>query len=98
VQELNSHPEEIIDEIMGMEHRPGLSRFLVEIQIEGQVGNIRVNPFPLMLNLMSLCIFPFFARPLFRELVGISDDTYMKLLQQRHREVFDFVKHALCKS
>lgn len=96
ISELNRHPEEFIANILRQKTRPDPTPLLVQIQLEGQTGRIReVNPFHFFLNLISMCVFPFLARPMVQNLVRIDDDTYANLMRTRKREIVDFVLNAL---
>ena len=62
-------------------------KILLQIQMEIQDGKIKpVNPFNLMINVLSLCIFPFVARPIFKEATGLNEEDYMKIMQLRKKE------------
>lgn len=96
ISELNQHPEEFIANILRQKARPDPTPLLVQVQLEGQAGRIReVNPFHFFLNLISMCVFPFLARPMVQNLVRIDDETYANLMRSRKREIVDFVLNAL---
>jgi len=96
ISELNQHPEEFIANILQQKNRPDPMPLLAQIQLESQAGHIReVNPFHFFLNLLSMCVFPFLARPMVQSLVRIDDATFSNLMRTRKREIVDFVLHAL---
>ncbi len=75
---------------------PNFQQFFQQIESEAKAGKIRAfNPVHLLLNIMSLCVFPFIAKPVVTNLVGIPDLMYDQLMQQREKEVIKFVKNAL---
>jgi TetR/AcrR family transcriptional regulator len=96
LSELSRNPEEFVCSVLNREGRPNPLQFLGQIQLEAQAGRIRqVNPFDLFINMISLCVFPFVARPMVQGLMGIDDQTYAKLMENRKREIVDFIIHAI---
>jgi hypothetical protein len=49
----------------------------------------------LMLNIMSLCVFPFVGRPIFKKVVGITDRQFDAMLEARTTEVAEFIIEAI---
>ena len=77
-------------------HFPNFQQFFQQIELEIKAGKIRAfNPIHLLLNIMSLCVFPFIAKPVVTNLVGLPDLIYDQLMQEREKEVIRFVKNAL---
>jgi hypothetical protein len=75
---------------------PNFQGLFLQIQREGQSGIIRqVNPFHLLLNTLALCVFPFIVKPIFTTVVGVPDQHFEKLMQERKEEVKSFIQHAL---
>jgi hypothetical protein len=83
LQELTSNPNRLINTLKN----GGFSTVFIlkSISEEMERGNIRqMDPKEVMVNLMSLIIFPFVARPLFEEMIFSGDkDGYTAFLQQR---------------
>ncbi len=70
--------------------------FLDEMQRqidEGKINNI--NPRHFFINLMSMCIFPFLSKEIFRRVFNMSDEEVIGFLQARKVEISSFVKAAL---
>ena len=66
-------------------------------QIEQAVADGRMRPIApqqFMVNLISLCVFPFAARPLL-ELVTGGEEPYWALIEERKTTLADFYLHAL---
>lgn len=75
---------------------PDFTDFFVQAQQEMQEGEIReFNPIHLLLNVMSMCIFPFIARPIFANVVEIPVEMYDQILLQREDEIMLFLRRAL---
>lgn len=73
---------------------------LIKAEINKAVdkGIIRpIEPFQLIMNMLSLCLFPFIARPMFQMIANISDSSFKKMMENRKFEVADFIIHAIKK-
>lgn len=73
---------------------------LIKTEIKKAVdeGLIRpIEPPQLMLNMLSLCLFPFIARPMFQMVMNISDTSFNKMMEQRKTEVADFIIQSIKK-
>ena len=71
-------------------------KLIMQVQLEVQEKKIKpINPFNLFLNIISLCIFPFIARPIFKEATGLNEEDYMKMMHLRKQEVVDFILNAI---
>ena len=56
-----------------------------------------IDPFQLLLNIISLCVFPFIARPMFQMVTGVEKKLVDKILEQRKKEVPKFIIDAIKK-
>lgn len=98
LSELNQRPEEFINHVVMVKDRPDPMKFLAQLQLESQAGNIKdVSPFHFFLNLLSMCVFPFLAKPMIQHLLKVDEKTYAQLIRQRKREVTNFVINAIRK-
>lgn len=96
ISELNQHPEEFVQHVMRQSRRPDPSNFLLQLQLAGESGQIRpVHPFHFFLHLLSMCVFPFLARPMIQGLLKIDEATYDQLMARRKAEVISFVNHSI---
>jgi len=96
LSELNQNPESIIRHLKSRSNFPDLSRLLVQIQIAGQTGQIYpIDPFQLLMNVISMCVFPFAGRPMIKGMTGIDDDSFNHLMRQRKAAIIAFVQRAL---
>ena len=48
-----------------------------------------------MVNLLSLCIFPFAARPMITALMGLDDKAFARFIRERRETLPDFFLNAL---
>ena len=96
INELNQKGEAFIQEILSRQTRPNPMPLITQIQAEAEAGRIRpINPAELFLNILSLCLFPFLARPMFQGMTGINNETYEEMMRQRKQEVAKFVIDAI---
>ena len=96
VNELHTNPDQFVAEIMQLPERPDPSRLVLQLHIESQAGRIRkVDPLQAMLSILSMCAFPFIARPMLQRMVHIDQETYLGLMRQRTHAVKDFIRTAL---
>ena len=97
LNEVNRQPEAFIKKMMG-DRKPPIKKFIDDVQAEAKKGVIKpVNPLQLLLNIISLCVFPFVARPMFQLVTNIDKAMFEKILEQRKREVSKFIIDAIKK-
>lgn len=96
VNELHTNTNAFVEEIMQKPTRPNPLPLIMQIMEEVAQGKIRpINPVHLILNVLSMTVFPFIARPLFQRMINVNDETFMDMMRQRKAEILDFVKHAI---
>jgi len=97
LNEVNRQPETFIRKMMG-NRRPPVKKFIDDVQAEAKKGIIKtVNPLQLLLNIISLCVFPFVARPMFQIVTGTDKLMFDKMLQLRKIETPKFIIDAIKK-
>lgn len=95
ISEVNKHPQHFIDKILPAD-LPKPHNFIRQVEEAIERGEIRaVAPRHLILNVISLIIFPFIARPMARIFLGLSNAEMEKMLDERKTEVQSFVAAAL---
>ena len=83
VQELNNNPEFVV-KFMSHKGKPDPKPFLRQIEEEIKAGNIKnIPPKQLLLNLLSLTIFPFVGEMMIKVIMHISDSDFKKLMEER---------------
>lgn len=98
INELNQNQADFVNSILRRTDRPNPIKFLTQIQAEIEAENIRpINPVNLLLNMISMCIFPFIARPLLQELIQVDRTTYMQIMEFRKKEIIDFIIQSIKK-
>lgn len=72
------------------------NKLLSDIMSAVSVGKIHpIDPFQLMLNIISLCIFPVAAKPLVQAITNKGEEDYMKFIELRKEEVSKFIISAI---
>jgi TetR/AcrR family transcriptional regulator len=103
LSELAHHPERItqlVSAVTGAQPE-ALGRKLLRTvggQIDAEVRARRMRriaPQQFLVNLLSLCIFPFAARPLIAALMGLDDRAFARFIRERRETLPDFVLNAL---
>lgn len=75
---------------------PNFQQFFMQVMKEGQEAKIRkINPFHLLLNTLSMCIFPFIVKPIFTTVVEVPDEAFLALMKERKEEVKSFLRNSL---
>jgi len=83
VAELNSNPEitrNLLPEPPG-ERRAMLREYIIREVAAGTMKPIEPEHF--IVNLMSLCSFPFLAKPIVKNAIGLSEEDYVKFIAER---------------
>ena len=103
LSELHHHPErlpQLLAKAIGAEPGGVLPSLFQQLgrQINERVaaGTMRpIAPEQFAINLISLCIFPFAARPMLRLVFGMDDGAFAHFIEQRKTELPAFFRNAL---
>jgi hypothetical protein len=95
LNELSQHPDKFVKKFFEDELvKP--TPFFEQVLSEIQAGRIKpIHPLQLMVNLMSMSMFPFVARPMLKHVTGITDAEYDAFLESRKTEVPRFIINAI---
>lgn len=98
INEINRDPEQFLLKVWGKENLPKPGRLLEQIEQEVKAGRIKpINPVHLLMNMLSMTIFPFVARPMFMVNLRISDKQFYEIMEQRKTEVPKFIIDSIKK-
>jgi AcrR family transcriptional regulator len=87
LNEINQQPEALVKKLWG-NRKPPVALFFQQVQQEIKQGKIKaVNPAQLLMNMLSLCIFPFAARPILELVGGINKKQFDALMEERKKLV-----------
>ena len=102
--EINHHPErvgQLVGSFAGQPMEGGFGSAIaagLQAQIDEQVAKGAMRPIPadqFMANLLSLCLFPFAAQPMFRAVMGWGPDGFERFIEERKRTLAGFFLNAL---
>jgi TetR/AcrR family transcriptional regulator len=67
-----------------------------QLKEEAEKGNIRpIATEMFMMNVVSMLVFPFVARPIYQQITDMNDEQYHRFIDERTREVPRFIMNAL---
>lgn len=103
ISELHHHPERvpqllgnIAGENLSDAVKPALARLDRQIAVEARAGRMRrMSAQQFVMNLLSLCIFPFAARPMFRAAFALDDAEFARLIEHRRKELPLYIRNAI---
>lgn len=91
VTELSQNPEKLVQGLIE-ENTIDLAPFFEQVKTESEKGNIReIPPEHLLVNLVSMSIFPFVGKPLLQRLLEMEEEEFQDFMETRKKEVADFV-------
>ncbi len=98
VGELNRNPEKLKNRIRSLglapfENLDSLDRQLTRRAEEGTLRPMSAEEF--VVNLVSLCVFPFIARPLLEAAMGVEGEAFDRLVEKRKETVPQFFLNAI---
>ncbi len=98
LNEVSKEPEVFIKKIWGKQNIPQPQKFLAQIEREVKSGTIKkISPLHLLINLISLSIFPFVAKPMIQFTLGLDEIQFKNVMEQRKREVAKFIIDSIKK-
>jgi TetR/AcrR family transcriptional regulator len=98
MNEINRDPDQFMYKIWGKENLPKPGKFLEQIEKETKKGTIKkINPVHLLMNLLSMTIFPFVAKPMMLRNMQLSDKQFKEIMEQRKKEIPKFIIDSIKK-
>jgi AcrR family transcriptional regulator len=97
LNEINRNPKEAIKKIFGNQRPPidKVDELIAKLVKKGEINPIR--GYELMVNMVSLCIFPFLARPMVQWITKTGDEEFLKLMEMRKKTIVKFVIDSIKK-
>ena len=95
VNEVNRNPHFFFREVVQRE-KSHLDKFRRQVEEAVAQGRIReVSSAQLLMNLMSMLVFPFLGKPIFQVALGLNEEEFQQEMQHRRTEVAEFVIRAI---
>ncbi|HNL65145.1 MAG TPA: TetR/AcrR family transcriptional regulator [Ferruginibacter sp.] len=96
LNEVSRNPEVILSRLQNVPVEMVLGLFQQQIDTEVERGNIRpIAAGQLLVNIQSLCVFPFLARPMLRGLMKMNEEEFKAMIQLRKNEVAEFIINGI---
>lgn len=97
LHEINRNPNETLKKIFGNQRLP-IDK--VEEHLGKMIKKSVIKPIKaeqLLLNMVSLCIFPFLARPMVQWVMKKNDKEFLSMMEQRKKDVVKFIIDSISK-
>ncbi len=100
ITEIAHEPELLIEygKKLGVNPRIFIEGF--EKQVSKEVSDGAIIPIEgkqLLINIMSLCIYPFVAKPVIQTMMFVDEAAFYQMTEQRKKEVSEFIINAIKK-
>lgn len=98
LNEINQNPERLIDRVKHYDPYDIFLRISARMEEERAKGTIREIPtIHFLLNVLSLCVFPFIFGTMATQVAGKTSDDYKEVLEEHKAYVVNFVINAIKK-
>lgn len=98
LNEINQDPEYFMKKVWSGNAKPHPEKFLKQIEIEVKKGKIKnISPLHLLMNLISMTIFPFVGKPMFQKNMSLDELQFRSVMEQRKKEIPRFIIDAIKK-
>lgn len=96
MHELSQDADRFVNHLAEKVAFPDIARLVGELQQAVEEGIIRpYPPLQLIMNVLSMCAFPFIARPMLIQFAHIDEASWDKLIDERIPVVQQFIRSAL---
>ncbi|MEY4930959.1 MAG: HTH-type transcriptional regulator RutR [Bacteroidota bacterium] len=83
---------------LGVNPRMFIEAFEKQVAKEVSEGVIKpIEGRQLLINIMSLCIYPFVARPIIQTMMSLDETNFYNMAEQRKKELSEFIINAIKK-
>lgn len=98
LNEISRDPENFMDKVWNKQGFPTPQKFLAQIEKEIKKGTIKkISPLHLLINIISLCIFPFVGKAMIQSINGLDELQFRNIMIQRKKEVSKFIIDSIKK-
>jgi AcrR family transcriptional regulator len=95
IQEMNNNPEFVMS-FLKQENRPNPSQLLLQIEKEIVDGVIKpTNPKQLLLDILSMTVFPFAAKIMVKGIIQISEVEFNQLMEERKISIAEQIINSI---
>ncbi len=94
--EINRDPKRFLKKLWPSHSKPDPQPLLKQIQEEVTAGRIKpIDPASLLVNMLSLVLFPFVGRPMMQQVIGMDNQRFAEFMEHRKRELSRFIIDAI---
>lgn len=98
LNEVSRNPDVILERLKDMPVEMVLGALQNQINKEAKNGTIKkIEAGQLLVNIQSLCVFPFLARPMVQALMKMDEKGYKAMMEKRKTEVAQFIINGIKK-
>ncbi len=95
IQEMNNNPEFVLS-FLENENRPNPALLIAQIEKEIADGIIKpINPKHLLMNLISMTVFPFAAQMMIKGMLQISDTEFNAMMEERKTSIAEQIINSI---
>jgi TetR/AcrR family transcriptional regulator len=97
IQEMNNNPE-FVSSFLNNERRPDPTLLIAQIEKEIADGIIKpINPKQLLINMISMTVFPFAAQMMVKGMIQISDEEFNQMMEKRKTSIAELIINSIKK-
>jgi TetR/AcrR family transcriptional regulator len=94
---MNNNPE-FVAKFLNNEKRPNPIKFLTQIENDIAAGIIKpIQPKQLLLNILSMTVFPFAAQIMVKGIIHISDAEFNQMMEERKTLIAEQIINSIKK-
>lgn len=100
ITEIAHQPELLIEygKKLGVNPRLFIEGFEKQVSKEVSAGTIKsIDGKQLLINVMSVCIYPFVAKPIIQTMMALDEVSFYEMTEQRKKEISEFIINAIKK-
>lgn len=98
MQELSQHPDRLVQMAASAGANPAGMMKGWKQQVKAAVEKKQILPIDggqLLINVMSLCVYPFIAKPMIKAIQELDDAQFDRMIIKRKQEVVEFVMNSI---
>lgn len=100
ITEVAQNPELLIEHGKKLGMNPRVLKQTFEDLVAREIRENIIKPIEgrqLLMNIMSLCIYPLVAKPIIKTMMSVDESTFSEMMEQRKKEVSEFIINAIKK-
>lgn len=98
MQELSQRPERLVEMAAAAGANPSGMMKAWKQQVKTAVEKKQIRPIEgghLLINVMSLCVYPFIAKPMIKAIQELDDAQFDRMIVKRKQEIVEFVMNSI---